>query len=102
MDENRRILRDTSIAIEEDRISFIGPPREMHAQLRSEFDTVIDARDMLILPGFVDTHIHLQEHLTRGIIPPKAIMLIAVRALRSACSRIALSCSGVGGARSRI
>ena len=31
-------------------------------------DRVIDGRRRLVLPGFVDTHVHLSEHLNRGLL----------------------------------
>src|SRR5262249_34639722 len=31
-------------------------------------DRVIDARRMVVAPGFVDTHVHLSEHLNRGLL----------------------------------
>src|SRR5262249_61323917 len=30
---------------------------------------VIDGRGRLVLPGFIDTHVHLSEHLSRGLVP---------------------------------
>src|SRR5947209_5886897 len=32
-------------------------------------DRVIDGRGTLVLPGFIDTHAHLSEHLSRGLMP---------------------------------
>src|SRR5439155_458784 len=31
-------------------------------------DRVVDGRRRLVLPGFVDTHVHLSEHLNRGLL----------------------------------
>jgi len=69
MDPERRILRECSIVVEGDRISFVGPSAEARLKFGKNFDEVIDAKNMVALPGFVDTHVHLQEHLTRGFFP---------------------------------
>ncbi len=31
-------------------------------------DRIIDGRRRVVLPGFVDTHVHLSEHLNRGLL----------------------------------
>lgn len=46
--------------IQDDRIAEMGPAIERPAE------QVIDARDMLVMPGFVQTHIHLCQSLLRG------------------------------------
>ena len=45
------------VYIEDDRIAAIG------ADLKQRADKTIDASDMLVMPGFIQTHIHLcQSH----------------------------------------
>jgi cytosine/adenosine deaminase-related metal-dependent hydrolase len=67
MDAERRILGDGAVLIDGARIVQVGhaaavrPPRAP--------DRVIDGRGRLALPGFVDTHVHLSEHLSRGLMP---------------------------------
>lgn len=67
MDPQRRIITDGSILVEGQRISAIGKAaalREMPAE------RVIDARDMVITPGFCNNHMHISyAHATRGIFP---------------------------------
>src|SRR6266511_784213 len=47
-----------------------APPRPDVYHTRPERVTrVIDGRGRLLLPGFVDTHVHLSEHLSRGLMP---------------------------------
>jgi 5-methylthioadenosine/S-adenosylhomocysteine deaminase len=63
LDESNRIL-EGSVAIVDGRITAIEavmPAREV-----ASFDEVIDARDRVLLPGFVQTHIHLCQTLFRG------------------------------------
>jgi len=54
--------------VEGDRVSFVERS-EARKKSGKNFDEVIDAKNMLALPEFVDTHVHLQEHLTRGFFP---------------------------------
>jgi 5-methylthioadenosine/S-adenosylhomocysteine deaminase len=67
LDPARRILMDGSVLVDGERIVAVGratdvvPPRPP--------ERVIDGRGRLVLPGFVDTHVHLSEHLARGLIP---------------------------------
>lgn len=52
--------RDVDITIRDGWITAVGKraPRE--------YDEVVDCRDMLVLPGLVNTHHHLYQTLTRG------------------------------------
>src|SRR4029450_2843565 len=67
MDGARRVYADGSVVVDGSRIAQAGragdvrPPRPP--------DRVIDGRRRLGIPGFVDTHAHLSEHLSRGLIP---------------------------------
>jgi cytosine/adenosine deaminase-related metal-dependent hydrolase len=66
LDRERRILADGSILVDGRDIVQVGradavrPPRAP--------DRVIDGRRRVALPGFVDTHVHLSEHLNRGLL----------------------------------
>jgi cytosine/adenosine deaminase-related metal-dependent hydrolase len=66
VDRERRILTDGSVLIEGRDIVQVGPAREVQAPRPP--DAVIDARAAVVLPGFVDTHVHLSEHLNRGLL----------------------------------
>lgn len=50
------------ILIEDDKIASIGPET-----LDVQADTFIDASNMVVLPGFINTHHHLYQTLTRNI-----------------------------------
>lgn len=65
VDATRRIVTDGAIAIEGDRIAFVGKASAVPAAFAP--DNVIDARGMLVLPGFIDTHVHNTQHLGRGL-----------------------------------
>jgi 5-methylthioadenosine/S-adenosylhomocysteine deaminase len=66
LDRERRILTDGSILVDGRNIVQVGPARTMRPPRPPA--RVIDARRRVVLPGFVDTHVHLSEHLTRGLL----------------------------------
>jgi 5-methylthioadenosine/S-adenosylhomocysteine deaminase len=59
MDERNSVVRG-DLLIREGRVSEIAP------DIREQADEVIDARGCAVLPGFVQTHIHLCQTLFRG------------------------------------
>ena len=67
VDPERRIIRDGSILIEGQRITRVGKASELASV---PADRVIDAREMVITPGFTNGHMHISyAHATRGIFP---------------------------------
>lgn len=60
MSDGFRVLRG-DVAVRDGRIEAVGPG------LTGAFDAVVDASDALVLPGFVQTHIHLCQTLFRGL-----------------------------------
>ena len=66
LDRERRILRDGSVLVDGRDILQVGPAREVRPPRAP--DRVIDGRRRVVLPGFVDTHVHLSEHLNRGLL----------------------------------
>ncbi len=67
VDRDRRIFTDGSILIEGTAIARVGRASEVHPARPP--DRTIDGRDLVALPGFIDTHVHLSEHLNRGLLP---------------------------------
>ena len=65
VDPERRIFTRGSIAIENNRIVFVGKARDCPPSFTP--DEAIDGRDMLVLPGFIDTHVHNMQQLGRGL-----------------------------------
>ncbi len=63
MDDAGTTWEEAGIYVEENVIRQIGPME----QLPSQADRVIDARDMIILPGLVNTHHHFYQTLTRNL-----------------------------------
>ena len=67
MDPERRIIRDGSIVIEGSRITHVGKAAEL-AEISAA--RVIDARPMVITPGFFNGHMHISyAHAVREIFP---------------------------------
>src|SRR5262245_36842599 len=67
VDPGRRIIAGGSILIENGRISRVGKATEL-AGLSA--DRVIDARQFVVTPGFVNGHMHISYgHVVRGIFP---------------------------------
>ncbi|MEK7387737.1 MAG: amidohydrolase family protein, partial [candidate division NC10 bacterium] len=66
VDRKRRILRDGSVLVDGRDIVQVGPAREVRPPRPPV--RLIDGRSRVVLPGFVDTHVHLSEHLNRGLL----------------------------------
>jgi 5-methylthioadenosine/S-adenosylhomocysteine deaminase len=67
LDRTRRIIQDGSILVEGDRISRVAKAAELAAV---PADRVLDARPLLVTPGFVNGHMHISyAHAVRGIFP---------------------------------
>ena len=66
LDRDRRILTDGSIVVDGRDIVQVGPARTVRPPRPPA--RIIDARRRVVLPGFVDTHVHLSEHLNRGLL----------------------------------
>ena len=63
MDDTDTRYADSGLYAVDNLIAQVGPS----AALPQQADTVIDAHDMLILPGLVNTHHHFFQTLTRNI-----------------------------------
>src|ERR671924_457753 len=67
MDASRRIIQDGSLLIEGQRLTRVGKATEL-AGVPAE--QVIDAREMVVTPGFCNNHMHISyAHAVRGIFP---------------------------------
>lgn len=67
VDPQRRMIADGALVVRDGRIARVGKA----ADLASEpVDRVIDAREMVVTPGFINGHMHISyAHATRGIFP---------------------------------
>ncbi len=67
VDGRRRIIQDSSIVIEGGRIGRVGKAAELAG---TPADRVIDARHLVVTPGFLNGHMHVSyAHPVRGIFP---------------------------------
>ena len=67
MDPERRIISNGSLVIRGQNIIQVGKTDDM---TDVQADRVIDAKDMVVTPGFVNGHMHISyAHATRGIFP---------------------------------
>ncbi|MCE2949540.1 MAG: amidohydrolase family protein [bacterium] len=70
VDRDDRVLHDASVVVENDRIVDVGAAADIEARHpRASFDRVIDGRHFGMVPGFVDSHVHLSETLSRAVFP---------------------------------
>ncbi|CAN5551261.1 amidohydrolase [soil metagenome] len=71
VDATRQILLDGAIAFDDTgAIVALGTSDEVHRQVADA--KVVDCRDRLITPGYVDAHVHLGEHVAKGLVPDDA------------------------------
>ncbi|MDD2772283.1 MAG: putative aminohydrolase SsnA [Elusimicrobiales bacterium] len=61
--ENNRVLYNHSVLCAGDKISAVGPD----SQFAGKYDKVIDARGRVVLPGFINAHMHFYSTLARGL-----------------------------------
>ncbi len=67
MDANRREIADGAVLVEDNAIAWVGPTSELPPARREQAGRVINARGRLVLPGFVNTHHHFYQTLTRAV-----------------------------------
>lgn len=64
IDDERTVLQQGSVAIAGQRIVAIGDDAALSAM---RADRVVDCYGKVVMPGFVDTHDHLFQHLVRSL-----------------------------------
>lgn len=70
VDAQDRVLKGASVVVEDDRIADVGPGTQVAARhSRASFDRVIDGSRFGMTPGFIDSHVHLSETLSRAVFP---------------------------------
>ena len=68
MDRDMRQINHGEILIEGDRITELGPKGSVLGRLADQHDiAVIDLQGRWVLPGFINTHVHLSQQLARGL-----------------------------------
>src|SRR5579884_1650946 len=72
MNPMRYIITDGAIAVNGNRIAAIGKTDALSSQYRDE--EVIDVKGKLIIPGLIDTHVHVAQALIRGCADDMALI----------------------------
>ncbi len=67
MDAQRREIADGAIFVRDRAIEWVGPTADLPPALADAAETHINARGKIVLPGFVNTHHHFYQTLTRVI-----------------------------------
>jgi 5-methylthioadenosine/S-adenosylhomocysteine deaminase len=65
MDGQRHVYDDGAVVVKGDTIVAVGPRRELEAQYESR--ETIEAKNKLVLPGFINGHTHVPMTLFRGL-----------------------------------
>jgi len=63
MNPERRIIRDGAVLVEDNKIINVDKTDRIRGH---HAETVINAKNMLVMPGLIDTHVHLAQALLRG------------------------------------
>ena len=67
MDAQRREIGDGALLIEDNTIAWVGATAQLPAGTLETATRVIDAAGKIVLPGFVNTHHHFYQTLTRVV-----------------------------------
>ncbi|MFC6886518.1 MULTISPECIES: amidohydrolase family protein [Actinomadura] len=70
VDADDTLVRDAALLLRDGRIADVGPTADVLARLGdSPVDERIDGRRRGVIPGLIDTHVHLSETLSRAVFP---------------------------------
>jgi putative selenium metabolism protein SsnA len=61
--ETNRVIDDGAVLVEGDRIRQVGKSGDFEGP----YDAVIDARNKVVLPGFINAHMHFYSTMVRGL-----------------------------------
>ena len=70
MNENSEIVEEGAIAIDGNRMAYVGPSEWTPA---GPFDRVIDGDRLIALPGLINAHCHSPANLVRGMMPSRPL-----------------------------
>ena len=72
MNPTRNIITNGAVAVQGNRIVAVGKSDALQRQYHDE--KIIDVRGKLIIPGLIDTHVHLAQALIRGCADDMALI----------------------------
>jgi 8-oxoguanine deaminase len=67
MDDQRREIADGALLIDDNAVTWVGPTAELPQGAAENAARVVDAAGKIVLPGFVNTHHHFYQTLTRVV-----------------------------------
>ncbi len=67
VDKRRRVIRNGAVAVGGDKILEVGKSKALKTKYGKKAGRVLSAKGKLVLPGFVEGHIHHTQHLARGV-----------------------------------
>src|SRR5690606_10404138 len=67
MDPQRREIRDGSVVVDDRAIIWVGAAGDLPPDYQERAQATINARGRVVLPGFVNTHHHFFQTLTRAV-----------------------------------
>jgi cytosine/adenosine deaminase-related metal-dependent hydrolase len=73
-DHRSRLFKSASVYVEDGRFIKVGKPEDVRP-LAVHPDVVIDGHNRLVMPGFVNTHVHLAQSLLRSSVPDDVTLL---------------------------
>ncbi len=66
VDKDRKIIKDGCVAIEDGRIIAVGKCEELDKDFKGKAKEEINAPRSIIMPGLVDTHVHLVQGMLKA------------------------------------
>jgi putative selenium metabolism protein SsnA len=66
--EQNQVIHDGAVLVEDGAIADLGPTAELAR--RHDLKVSVDARNKVVLPGFICAHHHLYSTMARGFAPP--------------------------------
>lgn len=69
VDADDTVLSDASLLVRDGLIADIGPADSVRNRLDAQPDQLISGRGRGVIPGLIDTHVHLSETLSRAVFP---------------------------------
>ena len=70
VDDKDSVIRDATVVIERDRIAAVGEAAPIAVEWQpGPSDRRLNGRRFGMTPGFIDTHVHLSETLSRALFP---------------------------------
>lgn len=80
MNAERHIIRDGAIAVSGTRIAAVGKKQDIREAFAGDEER-IDLKGMVVIPGLVNTHVHLTQALIRGSVDDMGLIDFLVKGI---------------------